>query len=84
MLTPVDLAGAAAGDRAAGKPLFVQISDTHIGFNKEANPDVGATLAARRSTRSTHCRSSPRSCMHTGDITHLSQARPSSTPRRSC
>ena len=27
-----------------GKPLFVQISDTHIGFNKEANPDVAGTL----------------------------------------
>ena len=26
--------------RTSGKPLFVQISDTHIGFNKEANPDV--------------------------------------------
>jgi len=24
----------------AGKPLFVQISDTHAGFNTEANPDV--------------------------------------------
>src|SRR5438067_8173338 len=23
-----------------GTPLFLQISDTHIGFNKEANPDV--------------------------------------------
>lgn len=27
-----------------GTPLFVQISDTHIGFNKEANPDVNGTL----------------------------------------
>ena len=25
-------------------PLFLQISDTHIGFNKEANPDVAGTL----------------------------------------
>src|ERR1700757_4244395 len=25
---------------------FVQISDSHIGFNKAANPDVGATLQA--------------------------------------
>ena len=29
----------------AGKPLFVQISDTHIGFNKDANPDVNGTLS---------------------------------------
>src|SRR5437879_10975450 len=48
VFTPVDLA-VAATDRQraarAGNPLFVQISDTHIGFNKEANPDVGGTLA---------------------------------------
>ena len=25
-------------------PLVVQISDTHSGFNKEANPDVAGTL----------------------------------------
>ena len=38
----------AADDKSAaarlGKPLFVQISDTHIGFNKDANPDVNGTL----------------------------------------
>lgn len=27
-----------------GELSFVQISDSHIGFNKEANPDVVATL----------------------------------------
>ena len=27
-----------------GTPLFLQISDTHIGFNKDANPDVVGTL----------------------------------------
>jgi 3',5'-cyclic-AMP phosphodiesterase len=27
-----------------GDLSFVQISDSHIGFNKEANPDVTATL----------------------------------------
>ena len=46
VFTPLDLAVAAdrKGTAALGKPLFVQISDTHIGFNKEANPDVTATL----------------------------------------
>src|SRR5205814_1513607 len=48
VFTPVDLA-VAATDRQrsarAGKPLFVQISDTHIGFNKHADPDVGGNLA---------------------------------------
>ncbi len=27
---------------------FVQISDSHMGFNKPANPDVVATLQGRR------------------------------------
>lgn len=31
--------------KSLGKPLFVQISDTHIGFHKAANPDVSGTLA---------------------------------------
>ena len=45
VLTPVDLAMAATQSHIkAGVPLFVQISDTHIGFNKEANPDVAGTL----------------------------------------
>lgn len=43
VLMAIDLAMAAAdkgGAARLGKPLFVQISDTPIGFNKEANPDV--------------------------------------------
>jgi hypothetical protein len=75
VLAPVGLAEAAA-DRASlaalGKPLFVQLSDTHIGFNKEANPDVGATL-----TRSIELVNAlpqqPALIIHTGDITHLSK-----------
>ena len=39
----VDLARAAE-QKKTGTPLFLQISDTHIGFNKEANPDVAGTL----------------------------------------
>src|ERR1700744_5030680 len=31
---------------AAGGLHFVQISDTHMGFNKPANPDVAGTLNA--------------------------------------
>src|SRR6201999_1974507 len=31
---------------AAGELSFVQISDSHMGFNKAANPDVVATLKA--------------------------------------
>src|SRR5207244_11440922 len=47
VLAPLDLALAAAKGRKSATldtPLFVQISDTHIGFNKEANPDVAGTL----------------------------------------
>src|SRR5262247_1965676 len=31
---------------ATGEMSFVQISDSHMGFNKAANPDVVATLKA--------------------------------------
>jgi len=46
---PVSRAFAKSGgkDKDAGKGAdfsFVQISDSHIGFNKPANPDVTATL----------------------------------------
>jgi 3',5'-cyclic AMP phosphodiesterase CpdA len=57
----------------AGLPLFLQISDTHIGFNKEANPDVAATLkTAIEQVNLMAVR--PALTIHTGDITHLSKA----------
>src|SRR3982074_3736961 len=34
----------ATSDLAGGELTFAQISDSHIGFNKEANKDVIATL----------------------------------------
>ncbi|HME38625.1 MAG TPA: metallophosphoesterase [Steroidobacteraceae bacterium] len=75
VFTPIDLA-AAAGDREAaaklGKPLFVQISDTHIGFNKEANPDVNGTLT-RAIDLVNGMATQPALIIHTGDITHLSK-----------
>ena len=40
-----------------GTPLFLQISDTHIGFNKDANP-TWLALSTAPSMRSTPCRSS--------------------------
>ncbi len=75
VLTPVALAQAAVNPKGAGalgKPLFVQISDTHIGFNKEANPDVGATL--NKSIDLVNALpQQPALVIHTGDITHLSR-----------
>jgi len=75
VLTPIDLAVAAADQQAAarrGKPLFVQISDTHIGFNKEANPDVNGTLAQTIQLINA-MPEQPALMIHTGDITHLSK-----------
>jgi len=75
VFTPVDLAMAAeeksAGARR-GKPLFVQISDTHIGFNKDANPDVNGTLTQSIDLVN-GMSEQPALIIHTGDITHLSK-----------
>ena len=76
IFTPIDLAVAATDkERTAslGKPLFVQISDTHIGFNKDANPDVNATLT-RTIDLVNGMPEQPALIIHTGDITHLSKA----------
>jgi 3',5'-cyclic-AMP phosphodiesterase len=55
-----------------GELSFVQISDSHIGFNKPANPDVLATLhAAIGKINSLDV--PPAFLLHTGDLTHLSK-----------
>src|ERR1700683_4899329 len=51
---------------------FVQISDSHIGFNKAANPDVTATL--REAIAKVNALATPPSfVLHTGDLTQLSK-----------
>ena len=75
VFAPNDLALAAADRQAAarlGKPLFVQISDTHIGFNKDANPDVDGTLEQSIALVN-RMPVPPALVIHTGDITHLSK-----------
>jgi 3',5'-cyclic AMP phosphodiesterase CpdA len=72
VFTPLDLAAAADAERRLGRPLFVQISDTHIGFNKDANPDVNATLT-RAIDLVNAMPEAPALVIHTGDITHLSR-----------
>ncbi len=72
ILTPVGLAQAAT-EKPAGLPLFLQISDTHIGFNKEANPDVAGTLKETIALVNA-MKMRPALTIHTGDITHLSRA----------
>jgi len=57
---------------AVGELRFVQISDSHMGFNKPANPDVTATLkVAVDKIRALP--SVPEFLLHTGDISHLSK-----------
>jgi 3',5'-cyclic AMP phosphodiesterase CpdA len=55
-----------------GDLSFVQISDSHIGFNKDANPDVTATL--REAIAKVNALATPPAfVLHTGDLTHLSK-----------
>ena len=75
VFTPIELAVAATDREGAarlGKPLFVQISDTHIGFNKDANPDVNGTLTQTIALVNGMAQQ-PALIIHTGDITHLSK-----------
>ncbi|MDR3527244.1 MAG: metallophosphoesterase [Rhizomicrobium sp.] len=69
---PVAFALGEESKMAGLKPLFVQISDSHIGFNKDANPDVGGTLA-RVVTAINAMPQQPGFILHTGDVTHLSK-----------
>ena len=52
---------------------FVQISDSHIGFSKEANKDVVGTLK-EAIARINALPQPPDFILHTGDLTHLSEA----------
>jgi hypothetical protein len=76
---PVSRAFAKGSSKDAGKGdgkgadfSFVQISDSHIGFNKPANPDVTATLqvAIDRINALPH---KPDFIIHTGDLSQLSK-----------
>src|SRR5580704_9157358 len=58
---------------AKGELHFVQISDSHMGFNKPANPDVVATLQAAVD-KINALPQTPEFLLHTGDISHLSRA----------
>jgi Icc protein len=64
---PSSLAGAAGGELS-----FIQISDSHMGFDKAANPDVVATLKVAVD-RINAAPIQPEFLLHTGDITHLSK-----------
>ena len=59
-------------DSMKGELSFVQISDSHIGFNKAANPDVTATLNAAIA-KINALSEPPAFILHTGDLSHLSK-----------
>jgi 3',5'-cyclic AMP phosphodiesterase CpdA len=63
---------AGAHSMSQGGLRFVQISDSHIGFNKPANTDVTATLRAAIA-KIKEAPDPPAFVLHTGDLTHLSK-----------
>jgi 3',5'-cyclic AMP phosphodiesterase CpdA len=68
----VGLIGEAAAAAPAKGFTFLQMSDSHIGFDKAANPDALGTLreaVAKVKAMPTK----PSFIIHTGDITHLSK-----------
>ncbi|HWD21422.1 MAG TPA: metallophosphoesterase [Verrucomicrobiae bacterium] len=64
--------GAWAAEPSRGDFSFVQISDSHIGFNKPANTDVIGTLQ-QAIARINALPQAPDFILHTGDLTHLSE-----------
>jgi 3',5'-cyclic-AMP phosphodiesterase len=56
-----------------GDFAFAQISDSHIGFDKAANPDVTATLQ-QAIAKINGLPAPPDFVLHTGDLTQLSKA----------
>jgi len=59
--------------RMKGELSFAQLSDSHMGFNKPANPDVAGTLKIAVE-RINALAAPPEFLLHTGDISHLARA----------
>ena len=73
-------AGGVPVSRLLGAPMtraedfaFVQISDSHIGFDKAANPEVNATFQAAVDKINALERQ-PDFILHSGDLSHLAKA----------
>jgi 3',5'-cyclic AMP phosphodiesterase CpdA len=66
------LVGSANAAEAAADLTFIQISDSHIGFNKPANPDATATFKELLG-RIAAMNPRPAFLLHTGDVSHLSR-----------
>ena len=75
-------AGGVPASRLLGAPkkarsedfLFVQISDSHIGFDRAANPDVNGTFQAAVDKINALERQ-PDFILHTGDLTQMASQR---------
>jgi Icc protein len=67
----VNLGGSALAAPAGGFS-FVQISDSHIGFKADANPDPNGTLQLALD-KIAALPQKPAMMVHTGDVTHLSK-----------
>ena len=71
--TPIEQAAAMGHSAGMSRDIrFVQISDSHIGFDKPANTDVTATLRAAVA-KIKAAPEQPSFVLHTGDLTHLSK-----------
>jgi Icc protein len=70
ILSPIS---ARAADSSMADLSFVQISDSHIGFNKPANTDVVGTLK-HAIAKINALPVAPDFILHTGDLSHLSEA----------
>jgi 3',5'-cyclic AMP phosphodiesterase CpdA len=69
ILSPIS---ARAAETSMGDFSFVQISDSHIGFNKPANTDVVGTLK-QAIAKINALPTAPDFILHTGDLSHLSE-----------
>ena len=72
-----------SAEAASNEFTFVQISDSHLGFDKPANPDVTATLKEALDDVG-KLPQSPAFMIHTGDITHLSKPAQFDTAAQLC
>src|SRR5262245_50497804 len=68
----LEFGSAAAAEPAKGSFTFLQISDSHIGFDKSVNPHPLSTLQ-QAIAKIKVMPVSPAFMLHTGDITHLSK-----------
>jgi 3',5'-cyclic-AMP phosphodiesterase len=58
-----------SAEAAAKDFSFVQVSDSHLGFDKPVNPDTPGTFSQALKAV-TEVPGQPRFLIHTGDITH--------------